>query len=180
MSRGILILTRAYDFAAQKHAMQRRKGVAAEPYVNHLTEVARLLAHATEGADIDLVAAGILHDTLEDTDTTREELELTFGIDVAGLVAEVTDDKSLANAERKRRQIETAPKKTPRARMIKLADKTSNLRALAFSPPAGWDLDRKREYFVWARDVAAGCRGVNAELEAMFDAVYEEGWQIIG
>ncbi len=166
---GILLVARAADFAARAHVTQRRKGAAQEPYVNHLAEVALLLAEATEGADAELVAAGWLHDTLEDTEAEREELEALFGTGVASIVAEVTDDKSLPKAERKRLQVETAPKKSIKARMLKIADKTSNLRTLSISPPRGWDLERRKEYIDWAEAVVAGCRGLNEYLERAFD-----------
>ena len=165
-------LMRALNFAARKHAGQVRKGVVALPYINHLAEVADLLARATGGRDPVLLIGGLLHDTLEDTDTTRDELTSAFGAEVAALVAEVSDDTSLPKAERKRAQIKTAGAKSARARMLKLADKTSNVRAVADNPPAGWDLERRLEYIDWARDVAAGCRGVNAKLEAWFDEAY--------
>lgn len=172
----ILALTRAVDFAAQKHADQRRKGVRAEPYVNHLTDVAALLAEATHGEDLILVLAGVLHDTIEDTDATREEIESLFGADVATVVAEVTDDKRLPKAERKRLQVESAPNKSRRAKMLKLADKTSNLRAMVHSPPFEWSLERKIEYFEWAKAVIDnGCRGVNTTLETAFDEAYKIG-----
>ena len=165
----VLLFARALDFAARKHVHQRRKGELAEPYVNHLSDVARLLAAATDGKDIIVVVAGLLHDTLEDTETTFAELTKEFGPEVAELVAEVTDDKSLAKAERKRLQIETAPHKSARARMIKLADKTSNLHSLISSPPRDWSGERIREYVDWAGKVVAGCRGANDYLESEFD-----------
>lgn len=165
----VLLFARALDFAARKHVHQRRKGDLAEPYVNHLSDVARLLAVATAGRDITVVVAGLLHDTLEDTETTFEELVGAFGPEVAGLVAEVTDDKSLPKAERKRLQIETAPHKSLRARMIKLADKTSNLHSLMTSAPKGWSGERVRDYIDWAGKVAEGCRGANDYLEREFD-----------
>jgi guanosine-3',5'-bis(diphosphate) 3'-pyrophosphohydrolase len=165
----ITLVTSACDFAARRHVNQRRKGVAGEPYINHLAEVARLLAEAT-GGDAVLVAAAFLHDTLEDTETTYDEIEALFGADMAVLVGEVTDDKSLPKAERKRRQVEAAPHKSVRARLLKIADKTSNLRALAASPPAGWDMARMADYVDWAEKVVAGCRGLNASLEQAFDA----------
>jgi len=167
---ALALVTRAADFAARRHVTQRRKGVGAEPYVNHLIEVAGLIAEATGGNDAALVAAALLHDSLEDTDTTYEELEALFGADIASIVAEVTDDKSLPRAERKRRQVETAAGKTERARMLKISDKTSNVRALAHSPPAGWDVARAIEYVDWAERVVAGCRGLNDKLERAFDA----------
>lgn len=165
----VLLFARALDFAARKHVHQRRKGELAEPYVNHLSDVARLLAEATKGEDATVVVAGLLHDTLEDTETSFEELTKEFGRDVAELVTEVTDDKALPKAERKRLQIETAPHKSVRARMIKLADKTSNLHSLILSPPRDWSGERIREYIDWAGKVVAGCRGVNSFLEKEFD-----------
>jgi (p)ppGpp synthase/HD superfamily hydrolase len=164
-----VLVTRACEFAALRHVQQRRKGVAGEPYVNHLAEVAALLAEATGGGDAVLVAAAFLHDTLEDTPTTFEELEELFGQEIAHLVGEVTDDKSLPKAERKRLQISTAPARSVRAKLIKIADKTSNVRAMASSPPAGWDISRIAEYVEWADQVVAGCRGLNATLEQAFD-----------
>ena len=171
---GVVLVTRAADFAARRHVDQRRKGAAREPYINHLVEVAALLAEAMDGADAALVAAGFLHDTLEDTPTEYEELQALFGNDVASLVAEVTDDKSLPKAERKRLQIANAAKKSKRARLIKIADKTSNLRALAASPPADWDVRLVAEYIEWAEQVVARCRNLNAKLEHAFDTALAE------
>ena len=165
----------ALDFAAQKHRDQRRKGVTSEPYINHLTEVAWLVAETTEGKDVICVIGALLHDTVEDTETTQEELEREFGLEVANLVAELTDDKLLPKPERKRLQIENSPSKSWRAQLVKIADKTSNLRSIRRSPPADWSATRKREYFEWASKVVAGCRGVNATLEAKFDEAYEVG-----
>ena len=175
MSLDLVQVTRALDYAAQKHVGQRRKGEAKEPYINHLAEVAHLLAEATGGGDTNLVIAGLLHDCIEDQGVKYEELVELFGADVAGLVRDVTDDKNLLKAERKRLQVEHSPHKSTRARMLKIADKTSNLRALVVSPPAGWDEQRKRDYFAWAQAVVAGCRGVNAFLEAKFDEAWRNG-----
>lgn len=166
---GTILIARAADFAARAHVAQRRKGDAQEPYINHLAEVALLLTQATGGRDSELIAAAWLHDTLEDTDTEREELETLFGPAVAAIVAEVTDDKSLLKAERKRLQVETAPHKSGQARLLKIADKTSNLRAIASSPPSGWDFARRIAYLDWAEAVVVGCRGLNAQLEQIFD-----------
>jgi len=166
---GIIEVTRALDFAARKHAAQRRKGVLAEPYVNHLAEVALLLAEATDGGDPGVVAAGLLHDTLEDTRTSRAELADAFGEEVARLVEEVTDDKSLERDQRKQLQILGAPDKSQRARMIKIADKIANLRSVAESPPLGWSSRRKQEYVAWARQVVAACGPTNARLETLFE-----------
>ena len=166
---SLVRLTQAYHFAAAKHVGQRRKGEAAEPYVNHLTEVAELAARALDGADLDVIVAAVLHDTVEDTDTTFDEIAAVFGARVASLVAEVTDDKTLPNATRKRLQIEHAAHASPGAKIVKLADKTSNLRALVSSPPKGWPIARRAAYLDWSRQVVAGCRGVNPWLEGQFD-----------
>ena len=151
------------------HIDQRRKGAAAEPYINHLAEVAEMVAASTDGADADLVVAAVLHDVVEDTPVSIEHVAAEFGDRVAGLVAEVTDDKALPKAERKRLQIEHASSASVGAKTIKLADKISNLRALAASPPVSWSPERRAEYLAWARQVVDGCRGANPELEALFD-----------
>lgn len=169
-----LLIARSWKFACDRHSHQRRKGEAQEPYVNHLAEVAELVATATEGKDVNLIVAAVLHDTVEDTDTLPSEIAAEFNDDVAGLVAEATDDKSLEKSERKRLQVVNAAKKTDRAKLLKLADKTSNLRSIANSPPKGWSQERQRDYLDWALKVAAGLRGVNPWLEARFDEVAEQ------
>ena len=175
-----LLIARAADFAARAHVRQKRKGDAQEPYVNHLAEVALLLTEATRGGNPALIAAGWLHDTLEDTATEREELEALFGAQVAAIVAEVTDDKALPKEERKRLQVETAGSKSVSARLLKIADKTSNLRAIALSPPVGGDIARRLEYVAWAEAVVDGCRGLNASLEAVFDDAARQALSLIG
>jgi len=165
-----LLLARAYEFAARMHSGQTRKGSAAEPYINHPREVAGLLARACGGADTVLIAGGVLHDTVEDTDATQDDLVALFGDEIAALVMEVTDDKSLSKAERKRQQVGHAAVASPRAKMLKLADKTSNLRSLAASPPAEWPHARREEYINWSNAVVAGCRGHSAWLEETYNA----------
>lgn len=172
-SQAVIRIAQAYHFAAERHVSHRRKGEAAEPYLNHLTEVAELVALATDGQDPDLVIAAILHDTVEDTGTTPSELAHTFGADVASLVAEVTDDKALPKEVRKRLQIEHAAHASPRAQMIKMADKISNLRSLAASPPADWSRERIADYGIWANSVVAGCRTASPALAAQFDEARE-------
>lgn len=163
-----LIILKAARVAADWHADQRRKGVRQEPYVNHLIEVAELVAEADPG-NTDLVVAALLHDAIEDQQIPVKTLAKLFGERVAGLVMEATDDKSLPKPERKRLQVEHAPKKSRDARLLKLADKTSNLRALAKSPPAHWPVERRREYVDWASRVAAGLVGVSEWLDGMFE-----------
>jgi guanosine-3',5'-bis(diphosphate) 3'-pyrophosphohydrolase len=163
----------AAKFAAEKHAQQKRKGEKGEPYFNHLLEVAELIAASSPNLDRDLVMAAFLHDTVEDTGVTLQELEEHFGQDVAALVAEVTDDKSLAKETRKQLQVQTAHKKSARAQTLKLADKISNLRSIIVSPPVGWNLERKRQYFEWARQVVSGIPSPNPFLKAEFDKTFQ-------
>lgn len=165
----------AIAFAANKHRHQRRKDAAASPYINHPIALANLLANEAGITDERVLMAAILHDTIEDTETTAQELALAFGDAVAGIVLEVTDDKALPKAERKRLQIEHAPHASLEARLVKLADKTCNLRDITASPPADWSAQRKREYFDWAKAVVDGLRGTHAGLEQLFDAAWRAG-----
>ena len=164
-----VLVSKAYAFAAERHTDQRRKGLKKEPYINHLVEVADLVTAATGGSDPNLTAAAALHDTMEDTGTTYQELEKIFNKDVADLVAEVTDDKSLPKQTRKDLQVRKTPGKSPRAKIIKIADKISNLKSIVKSPPGDWSVERKRKYLEWARQVIAGARGVNASLDTLFN-----------
>ena len=162
----------ALRFAAHKHRDQRRKDHAASPYINHPIARANVLWHEGDVRDAGIICAALLHDTIEDTQTTADEIHRAFGKRIAGIVLEVTDDKLLPKAERKRRQIEHAPHLTRAAKLVKLADKICNLRDVADSPPPTWSLRRRRQYFDWARKVVAGVRGVNRKLEKAFDAAY--------
>ena len=169
MNEWALVL-KAADAAARWHVHQRRKGAAEEPYINHLLEVAMLVTEATDAKDPSLVVAALLHDAIEDQEVPREMIEESFGSDVASLVEEVTDNKKLPKAEGKRLQIENAAKKSDRAKLIKLADKTSNLRAIASSPPPDWSVKRRLEYIAWAREVVRNLSCANATLAKAFDA----------
>ncbi|MEO6301333.1 MAG: HD domain-containing protein [Paracoccaceae bacterium] len=162
-------LTDVYDYAARMHRDQRRNGALAEPYVNHVIEVAARVARSPQADEVTVLGA-LLHDIVEDTTGTAEDIAARFGADVAALVMEVTDDKGLEKAERKLRQELSSPGKSDRAKRIKLADKAANVTALTDSPPADWDIGRKRAYVDWAERVIAGCRGVDAVLETGFDA----------
>lgn len=162
-------LLRAFGFAAHKHSHQRRKDRAASPYVNHVIAVAQVLAVEGGVTDMSLLVAAVLHDTVEDTKTTFEELEETFGRTVADLVRELTDDKSLDKAERKRLQIVHAASASDAAKQLKIADKIGNLRDIVARPPVGWPRQRKVKYLVWAAQVVDGCRGVNRRLDTAFD-----------
>jgi len=169
MNNDWVAVLRAADAAARWHVHQRRKGAAEEPYMNHLLEVAMLVAEATEGRDPDLVIAALLHDAIEDQEVPRETIVTAFGESVARIVDEVTDDKTLPKDERKRRQATDAPTKSTRAKILKLADKTSNLRAIAASPPRDWSVKRRLQYVAWAREVKAGLAGVPDWLENEFE-----------
>jgi guanosine-3',5'-bis(diphosphate) 3'-pyrophosphohydrolase len=169
MLTGLRLVSEAADFAARRHTGQQRKGRGNEPYVNHLVEVTSLLSIATDGTDAELVAAGWLHDTVEDTATTREELAQKFGDRVAELVAEMTDDMTLPKQERRQKQIVDAPRKSPGAKLIKIADKISNIRARMVPQPNQDQHDDLIDYVTWAEKVVAGCRGVNVVLDRMFD-----------
>jgi GTP diphosphokinase / guanosine-3',5'-bis(diphosphate) 3'-diphosphatase len=164
-------LLHAASFAAQKHTGQKRKGERGEPYINHPLEVANLIANIGGVDDIDVLMAAILHDTVEDCGVSGEEIALLFGDEVAGYVLEVTDDKSLPKAERKRQQVEHAPHLSHGAKIVKLADKISNINDITNSPPADWTIERRREYVDWGIAVVAGLRGVNESLEAHFDSL---------
>jgi guanosine-3',5'-bis(diphosphate) 3'-pyrophosphohydrolase len=165
-------LVDALAFAAGKHRDQRRKDAEASPYINHPIALARILAVEGGVADALTLSAAVLHDTIEDTQTSYEELAREFGRDVADVVLEVTDDKSLPKAERKQLQIDHAPRLSRAAKLVKLADKIANLRDVAEHPPAQWPPERRREYFDWAKRVVDGLRGTHERLEVAFDAAY--------
>jgi guanosine-3',5'-bis(diphosphate) 3'-pyrophosphohydrolase len=165
-------LLAAISFAAHKHRAQRRKDADASPYINHPLALAHVLATEGRVKDLKTLIAAVLHDTVEDTETTYGELVDHFGKKVADVVMEVTDDKSLAKADRKRAQIEHAPHMSKRAALVKLADKTCNLRDMAHAPPADWPLKRKHEYFNWAKSVVDGLPRVNKRMLKAFDAAF--------
>jgi guanosine-3',5'-bis(diphosphate) 3'-pyrophosphohydrolase len=170
-----LLILRAIDFAARKHRDQRRKDEEASPYISHPISVSLVLAEIGGIVDAEVLAAAILHDTLEDTDTTAEELEAAFGVRVRKLVEEVTDDKRLPKAKRKDLQITHAAHLSPDAVLIKLGDKISNVLDVTHSPPAKWNSERRREYLDWAEAVVNNCPRVNSTLEAYFAQVLEDG-----
>ena len=174
-STGLLL--KALAFAAHKHRDQRRKDQAASPYINHPIALANVLWHEGGVRDATVLAAALLHDTIEDTDTQPEELRAQFAAvedaAIADIVLEVTDDKALPKAERKRLQVEHAGHISQAAQLVKLADKICNVRDVASEPPTHWDLERRRAYFDWAREVVDGLRGVNTLLEAAFDEAYK-------
>jgi guanosine-3',5'-bis(diphosphate) 3'-pyrophosphohydrolase len=174
------LLLKAFRFSADKHSTQRRKDGAKSPYINHPIEVVQLLWEVGGVRDVNVLLAAILHDTVEDTDTRPEEISHRFGEEVLSLVLEVTDDKNLPKQERKRLQIETAPHKSYGAKLIKLADKTCNVRNLITMPPKDWSLERRQEYLLWGEKVVAGLRGTNPALEQYYDHELASGKMLLG
>jgi methylenetetrahydrofolate reductase (NADPH) len=172
-------LLRALHFAAQKHRDQRRKDVDASPYINHPIEVAETLARVGGVSELAVLQAAILHDTVEDTETTLEELEGAFGRELRELVAELTDDKRLPKGERKRLQVEHAPALSQRAKLVKLADKICNVRDIAHAPPRGWSRERRVEYLAWTERVVTGLRGESAALERRYDEALREARSLL-
>ena len=169
----IALVLKAAEFAAEKHRHQRRKDAHASPYINHPIQLAKLLANEGGVTDANVLCAALLHDTIEDTETTAEELRALFGDAITGIVLEVTDDKALSKEDRKRLQIEHAPHVSHQAKLVKLADKICNLRDIISAPPAKWSLERKQEYFDWAARVVSGARDAHPGLGAIFDEVCE-------
>ncbi len=170
MATHMETVLRAAMFAAEKHRTQRRKDIET-PFINHPIQLAYILVQAGIEDPV-VLAAALLHDTIEDTNTTHDEIEIVFGHEVANIVAECSDDKRLGKLERKQEQIERAAKISARAKLVKLADKIANVSDIDGAPPAGWSVERKREYFDWAKKVVDQMRGTHAALEARFDAEY--------
>ena len=177
-STGLIL--KAFHFAAEKHNDQRRKDTKASPYINHLIGVTETLWSVGDVRDVSLLVAAILHDTIEDTDATADEIKSQFGEEVLSLVLEVTDDKSLPKQTRKQLQIEHAPHKSEKAKLLKIADKINNIRDIIKSPPESWPLERRQEYLLWSEKVVAGLRGVNPKLEDQYDELLAEGKRLTG
>lgn len=173
-SEAIKLYTRSINFAAIKHRDQRRLDAQKSPYINHPIGVANILANEGDVTDTETLISAVLHDTVEDTDTTLEEIEEIFGAAIRNIVAEVTDDKSLEKAVRKQLQIEHAKTASPKAKLVKLADKLYNLRDLQRNTPEGWTQQRSDDYFVWAKKVVDNLRGSNKKLEAALDEVFRQ------
>jgi guanosine-3',5'-bis(diphosphate) 3'-pyrophosphohydrolase len=168
------LLLKALTFAAHKHKDQRRKDPEASPYINHPIALANILCNEGHITDVEVICGALLHDTVEDTETSEEELEKEFGRAISAIVMEVTDDKTLSGPERKRLQIEHAAHASDKAKLVKLADKIANLRDLASNPPSHWPLERQQRYFDWAKAVIEQVRGVHPTLETVFDEVVEQ------
>jgi GTP diphosphokinase / guanosine-3',5'-bis(diphosphate) 3'-diphosphatase len=166
------LVLRAAAFAARKHSEQRRKDASASPYINHPIVLAKILAEEGGVTDPRVIAAALLHDTIEDTETTLRELRGEFGEAIAGIVAEVSDTKWLGSRTRKKLQVSKAPRASKSAKLVKLADKIANVRDILASPPAGWSIERRREYFDWAKSVVDQLRDTNTRLERRFDLLY--------
>ena len=167
------LVLRAARFAAWKHRDQRRKGRGALPYINHPLDLAHALWFEGGVTDPVVLAAALLHDTLEDTQTALQELQGEFGERVAAIVMEVTDEPTINWRARKKLQISRARLASVEAKQVKLADKICNLRSMVSSPPNGWSIERQRAYFDWSKEVVDQLRGVNLDLEQRFDQIWK-------
>ena len=176
---GNLLILKAVGFAAGKHRDQRRKGVDQTPYINHPLQVALLIYEIASVEDVEILAAAILHDTVEDTKTTHSEIEEHFGPRISGIVREVTDDKSLPKEECKRLQVEHARELSEAAALIKIADKICNVTDITNSPPVDWDDDRRNKYFDWAESVVSSCPRVSEALDRRFQEMLLEGRKLL-
>lgn len=172
-------LLAALAFAADRHRDQRRKGAGSPPAINHAIEVAEILARVGGVSDLVTLQAAVLHDTLEDTATTPAEIEAAFGPEVRRVVEEVSDDKGLPQSERKRLQVRQAPRLSERARLVRIADKIANVRAVAYAPPVHWSLERRRDYLEWTEEVVAGCRGCSPPLERLYDEALRQSAAVL-
>jgi len=170
----LAVIFKALEFAAFKHKNQRRKDVDASPYINHPIALAKVLTVEGGVTDVNAICGALLHDTIEDTETTFEEMTPHFGVGIAKIVDEVTDDKTLDKDVRKRLQIEHAPHASHEAKLVKLADKICNLRDIVSNPPADWSLQRKQEYFDWAKRVVYQIRDASPKLATVFDEIYAQ------
>jgi guanosine-3',5'-bis(diphosphate) 3'-pyrophosphohydrolase len=168
------LILKALEFSARKHKNQRRKDVEASPYINHPISLANILCNEAHVTDVNVICGALLHDTIEDTETEPEELQDEFGVEIKDIVMDVTDDTSLHRHERKQAQIDHAPHISREAKLVKLADKISNLRDVSSNPPPSWSLDRRQEYFEWAKKVIDQLRGTDAQLESIFDTAYAQ------
>jgi len=173
------LILNAADFAAYKHRNQKRKDEEKTPYINHPIAVAKIISEIGNIEDPEILAAALLHDTIEDTKTTPEELIENFGERVCHLVQEVTDDKTLPKLERKQRQIDHAKEISKDAALIKLGDKISNVTDITYTPPTHWDNERRLEYLEWAEEVINNCPKVNEALENYFAEVVRKGKNLI-
>jgi len=176
---SVALVLKAADFAARRHRGQTRKDEDRSPYINHPLRVAQLLSDVGEVHDMEVLAAALLHDTVEDTDTTPGDIADAFGQRVRDLVLEVSDEKHLSAGQRKQVQIDHAPTLSRGAVLIKLGDKTSNIRDIIDSPPRGWSLERRVRYLDWAEAVIDRCPPVNPALEALFWDTLAEARQVL-
>jgi len=167
----LTFLLHVLAFAAWKHHKQRRSEADQSAHINHPIALACLLAGCGIKDRVTLAAA-LLHDTFEETDATEPDLRAVFGIEITDTVLELTDDKALKKADKKQFQIERAMQLSPRAKLVKLADKICNLRDVTYTPPVGWSLEQKRDYFDWAKAVVDRMRGTHDRLESLFDVEY--------
>ena len=165
----VSLFLKALHFAADKHRDQRRKDQNASPYINHPIYVAQILSDIAGIDDVEVLCGAVLHDTVEDTETSLNDIELAFGLRVARIVEEVTDDKSLKKNARKQAQIDHASHISREGALVKVADKIANIRDVGSSPPSDWSTERRQEYLGWAKEVVARCKPECPELVSYFE-----------
>ncbi len=173
-AQAVSEVLRAAVYAAAQHGLQTRKDKSEAPYINHPIGVAELLCRVAGVADPAVLQAALLHDTVEDTITTPEQLETLFGSRVRVIVMEVTDDESLPKPQRKQLQVINAPRLSHEARLIRIADKIYNCSEMRPDSPVNWNRERKLDYLNWASTVVNRIRGTHVELEALFDKTVTE------
>jgi len=171
---GLDRLLDAINFAVCKHQNQVRKDQRGSPYITHPISVAQAIYAIGSVEETHILIAAVLHDTIEDTDTSEAEIQEQFGENILAIILEVSDDKSLEKMERKRRQVVHAGELSYAAKLIKLADKLVNCRDILLSPPKDWPLARRQAYIQWAADVVYEIRGTNPSLENAFDKMLLE------
>lgn len=176
--KDMALYNKALAYATKQHDGQTRKGEGEIPYITHPINVTNILYQIGGIRDVEILMAATLHDTIEDTNSDREDIVRLFGERVAGLVCEMTDNKEDPKFKRKLDQIYNTPRKSTEGKCIKLADKIANLTDLAENPPMDWDLERKQNYCTWAHRVVVGARGVNPALEAKFDEAYANAMKV--
>ena len=161
------LVLKATQFAALKHCDQRRKD-GKTPYIIHPISVAMILAEIGSIEDPEILSAALLHDTLEDTDTSAHELDKNFGSRVRIIVEELTDNDMLTFSQSKQMQIENAPYLSKNATLVRIADKISNVSDVIENPPPEWNQKRCNKYVDWAEAVMNNCQKVNQDLENHF------------
>ncbi|EFO18322.1 hypothetical protein LOAG_10172 [Loa loa] len=168
---GISLIIEAVDLAARRHRQQRRKDAAQTPYVNHPIGVAYILTSEGQITDTTTIIAAILHDIVEHTKTTDEEIRKMFGDEIADIVKECTMVRSMKREARMKSELEKASKLSHKAKLVQLADKLNNIRDIERGTPLGWTKQHVTEYIIFAKDLLSKIRGIHGPLESALDDI---------